>query len=120
MKNLLVKDVYKIENILKSHYDCEVEDVVRSKKFNLAFTLLLKHLFSTEEGYEIISSKGTYCYASGYIKNKDGKTIYYLTPDYRFWNWENILYRKDSNDRNNYSTVYELKKNIEHYFDFIK
>lgn len=115
----LSKHVAKINRILEKDYDHETPDVIRSKKFNIAFTELIDKMFPN---CTVITSLGGYCMASGFIKKHD-KYVYYSTEDYRFpsdSSWKNnILYRTAENDRdyrggsNHYADIEYLQECVE-------
>ena len=119
----LKQDIKKVGKILDADYNHENPEAIRSKKFGNAFTTLLKHLFPE---YEIIPSN-CYCEASGFVRNSEGKYIYYSTEDYRHpimgKSWiDSILYRKAKNDkdffgeRNNFTNIYLLRDKIKDLF----
>lgn len=85
--------IQKIEDILKKDYDHETPDKPRSVDFNKAIKSFLKASFP---GYAIITTKGAWCQASGFIQDKDtGKTVFYSFQDYRYGDWkQRILIRR--------------------------
>ena len=95
----LKRHIDKINEILSADYDHECPDAIRSNKFVVAIRKMLKEIFPD---CEIVSVNG-YCYASGFIKNSEGKYVYFATEDYR-WpqgsSWKNnILYRTAKDER---------------------
>lgn len=120
----LKTDIRKIQNILDADYDHEIPDVIRSRKFCKAFGTMLKHLFPS---CTIIQSN-CYCEATGFIKNPNGKLIYYASEDYRYpfmgrdWT-SSVLYRTAAHEKdytggtNNFSDLEHLKENVEKLFE---
>lgn len=115
-------DIKKINAIIHSSdsdYNCETPEHKRSAKFCSAFNRMMKKLFPECEIFGCVG----YCEVSGFIKNVEGKIIYYSTEDYR-WPlmgksiWDSILYRtadyvKDfRGGSNNYSDIEHLRDNV--------
>lgn len=85
LNKVLKKDKEKIKGIINTpdwEYDHESPEYLRSKDFNKAWKLMMKHIFPAPD-YEIVYG-GCYCEASGFIKNKEGKYIYFSSEDYRW------------------------------------
>ena len=72
----------KINAILAKDYDHEIPDTLRSKEFQKAFKSILRRMFPN---CTIIPIKGCWCEANGFIKDQNGKFVFYSTNDYR-WN----------------------------------
>lgn len=119
----LSKQVAKINDILNRDYDHEIPNVPRSKAYERAFAKLMQKMFPD---CTIITSLGSYCMASGFIK-KDDKYVYYATDDYR-WpqgsSWKNnILYRtaKNENDyhggSNRFADIEFLEESVRKLFE---
>ena len=109
--------INKIDNILKKDYDHEIPDKPRSIEFNRAIKSLLKKIFPE---YTIITTKGSWCTASGFIQNAaTGKTVYYSFQDYRYDSWKTqILIRtaKDEKDyhggANHYTNINNIRNDV--------
>ena len=106
----------KINEVLNKDYDHEIPDKPRSVEFNKLFKKMLKEMFPD---CEIIATKGTWCEASGFIKNADGICVFYNTNDYRWEHWdERILIRLAKNEKdytgfgNNFSDLDELEDSV--------
>ena len=84
----LTAEKRKIEAILARDYDHEVPDTLRSKDFQKQFKSILRRMFPD---CTILPIKGCWCEANGFIKDQNGKFVYYSTNDYRY----NILGRWD-------------------------
>lgn len=115
-------DIKKINDIINSSdfdYDCETPEYKRSAKFCNAFNRMMKKLFPECAIFGCVG----YCTVSGFIKNVEGKIIYYSTEDYR-WPfmgrsiWDSILYRTADHVKdfrggsNNYSDIEHLRDNV--------
>ena len=84
----LTAEKRKIEAILARDYDHEVPDTLRHKDFQKQFKSILRRMFPD---CTILPIKGCWCEANGFIKDQNGKFVYYSTNDYRY----NILGRWD-------------------------
>ena len=79
----LATEKRKINEIIARDYEHEQPDQgPRAKAFGKAFKALLKKIFPT---YEVVNySHGCGCEASGFLKNAEGKLVYFRTNDYRY------------------------------------
>ena len=109
----------KIEAILGRDYDHEVPDTLRHKDFQKQFKSILRRMFPN---CTIIPSKGAWCEANGFIKDQNGKFVYYSTNDYRYnicgrWD-QRILIRTAESEKdyrgggNHYADLEELEDQV--------
>lgn len=112
-----MNDIQKINSILHKDYDHEIPDKPRSVAFNRAILAMLKKSFPD---CTIIPTKGTWCEASGFIKEEStGRFVYYSFQDYRYGDWkQRILIRTAKDERdyhggaNHYTDVERMEKDI--------
>ena len=99
----LATEKRKIDVILAKDYDHETPDKPRSAEFQKAFKALLKKMFPN---YTIIPIKGCWCEAHGFIKDQNGKFVYYGTNDYRwatFGRWDQRILIRTAESEKDYT-----------------
>ena len=90
----------KINSTLRKDYDHEQPYIPMGKDFCRAIKNMLKSIFPDAE---ITDSKGTYCYASGFLTFKNGKTVYYNFNDFRYRRWDEQILVRTARDTKDYS-----------------
>ena len=91
----------KIEAIIAKDYSHELPDKPRSAEFNRVIKSMLKAMFPD---CTILQTKGTWCYASGFIKSeRTGKCVYYCFDDYRYCVWNHSILIRSAKDETDYT-----------------
>ena len=119
MKMNLTTEKRKINAILARDYDHEVPDTLRHVEFQKAFKSILRRMFPD---CTILPSKGCWCEANGFIKDQNGKFVYYSTNDYRYnicgrWD-QRILIRTAESEKdyhgggNHYADLEQLEEEV--------